>query len=404
MQERDFAKTTKGMNRMNRLSIYVLALGVFLTATSELVVSGILHTIATDLNTSIALAGQLVTAYSIAFAIGTPLIVSLTSRMGRRKVLVGALAVFILGCIACSSSSDISVLLISRMILGASSGVYLVVAFSAAAKLVPTEKLGSAIGTIILGFSSAMILGVPIGMTITNWLNWHAIFIILGLFSLVVTFVIIRLLPEIEGDEPVSFKQQFKVLGSVVIVSGLILTFFRESGNSILFTYLTPFITDVLHMKASAISIVMLVFGIFGTIGSRLGGYGVDRWGASRIITGSMIIHVAALALLPLFSGSLMIGLVLIALMISSMFVAGPAIQTYFIQQAPQSSNLVLSLNTSIIHLGLASGAGVGGVVINATSTTLYNPWVAGFIVTLGLAAALISFSLGKKRLMTSEG
>ncbi|MGG1553729.1 MFS transporter [Paenibacillus ferrarius] len=389
---------------MNRLSIYVLALGVFLTATSELVVSGILHTIATDLNTSIALAGQLVTAYSIAFAIGTPLIVSLTSRMGRRKVLVGALAVFILGCIACSSSSDISVLLISRMILGASSGVYLVVAFSAAAKLVPTEKLGSAIGTIILGFSSAMILGVPIGMTITNWLNWHAIFIILGLFSLVVTFVIIRLLPEIEGDEPVSFKQQFKVLGSVVIVSGLILTFFRESGNSILFTYLTPFITDVLHMKASAISIVMLVFGIFGTIGSRLGGYGVDRWGASRIITGSMIIHVAALALLPLFSGSLMIGLVLIALMISSMFVAGPAIQTYFIQQAPQSSNLVLSLNTSIIHLGLASGAGVGGVVINATSTTLYNPWVAGFIVTLGLAAALISFSLGKKRLMTSEG
>lgn len=290
--------------------------------------------------------------------------------------------------------------MISRMILGVSSGVYLVVAFGAAAKLVPAKKLGSAIGTIVLGFSSAMILGVPIGIAITNWMSWHAIFMILGLFSLLITFVILRLLPEIEGDEPVSFQQQFKVLGSLVIVSGLFLTFFRESGNSILFTYLTPFITDILHMKASNISIIMLVFGIFGTIGSRLGGYGVDRWGASRIITFSIIIHVATLALLPLFSGSLVIGLVLIALMIASMFVAGPAVQTYFIQQAPQSSNLVLSLNTSIVHLGLASGAGVGGVMINVTSTTLYNPWIACLIVTLGLVAAIVSFSLGKKRLI----
>ncbi|MFD0681243.1 MULTISPECIES: MFS transporter [unclassified Paenibacillus] len=383
---------------MNRLSIYILALGVFLTATAELVVSGILHIIAKDLNTTIALAGQLITAYSLAFAIGTPIIVSLTSRMGRRKVLVGSLAVFILGCIACSASSNLTILMASRMILGGSSGVYLVVAFGAAAKLVPAEKLGSAISTIVLGFSSAMILGVPIGIAITSWMSWHAIFMVLGLFSLIITLVILRLLPEIEGDEPISFQQQFKVLGSLVIISGLFLTFFRESGNSILFTYLTPFITDTLHMKASNISIIMLVFGIFGAIGSRVGGYGVDRWGVSRIITFSTIVQVATLALLPLFSESLGIGLGLIALMISSMFVAGPAIQTYFIQQAPQSSNLVLSLNTSIVHLGLAAGAGAGGVMINVTSTTLYNPWMACFIVTLGLVAAFVSFSLGKKQ------
>lgn len=225
---------------MNRLSISVLALGVFVTATAELVVSGILRMIAEDLNVSIALAGQLVTAYSLAFAIGTPVIVSLTSRMERRKVMVGSLVAFILGCLACSVSSDITILMISRMLLGVSSGVYLVVAFGTAAKIVPAEKLGSAIGTIVLGFSSAMILGVPIGIVITKWLNWHAIFMILGLLCLLITLVVMRRLSEIEGDEPVSFRQQFKVLGSVVIVSGLLLTFFRESGNSVLFTYLTP--------------------------------------------------------------------------------------------------------------------------------------------------------------------
>ncbi|QMV42024.1 MFS transporter [Cohnella cholangitidis] len=382
---------------MNRLSIYVLALGVFVTATAELVVSGILRMIAEDLNVSIALAGQLVTAYSLAFAVGTPIIVSLTSRMERRKVLVGSLVAFILGCLACSVSSDITVLMISRMLLGVSSGVYLVVAFGTAAKIVPAEKLGGAIGTIVLGFSSAMILGVPIGIVITKWLNWHAIFMILGLLSLLITLVVMRRLPEIEGDEPVTYRQQFKVLGSAVIVSGLLLTFFRESGNSVLFTYLTPYITDILQMKASNISVVMLVFGIFGAVGARLGGYGVDRWGASRLIAFSIIVHAATLALLPLFSEFLGVGLALIALMIFSMFVAGPAIQTYFIQQAPRSANLVLSINTSIIHLGLAAGAGAGGAMINAAATPQYNPWLACVVVLLGLASAIVSFSSGRK-------
>ncbi|UUZ85740.1 MFS transporter [Paenibacillus sp. P26] len=264
---------------MNRLTVYVLALGVFLTATSELVISGILPVIAHDLNISIAIAGQLITAYSLAFAIGTPIMVSLTSRMGRRKVLTGSLAVFILGRLVAFLSSNISILMFSRVILGVSAGVYLVVAFGAASKLVPAEKLGRAVGTIVLGFSTAMILGVPIGIVLSGWLGWQSIFLSLGLLSLPVTAVIFRLLPEMEGDAPVPFRQQFKVLGSMVIVSGLLLTFFRESGNSVLFTYLTAFIKDVFHLEASDISIIMLLFGILGAFGSRLGGYGVDRWG-----------------------------------------------------------------------------------------------------------------------------
>ncbi|WP_134686056.1 MFS transporter [Brevibacillus migulae] len=386
------------MNQVNRLAIYLLTLGVFITATSELVVSGILHVIAKHFAISIALAGQLISTYSIAFAIGTPILVSLTSRMERRNVLIGSLMMFMLGCLVSFSSSDISILMVSRVILGVSSGVYLVVAFGTVAKLVPPEKLGSAISTIVLGFSSALILGVPIGIAITTWLSWQAIFITLGLLSLVITFVIYRFLPKIDGDAPVSFQQQLKVLGSFVIVSGLFLTFFRESGNSILITYLTPFIKDILHLNASHLSMIMLVLGIVGTIGSRIGGYGVDKWGAERMITVSIVVNVSALALLPLFSDHFVLGVLLICVTLFSMFVTGPAIQTYFIQQAPQSSNLILSLNTSIIHLGLAAGAGMGGIMVNVTSTPLYNPWMGSFMVTLGLVAAIVSFSFGKKQ------
>ncbi|WP_321575609.1 MFS transporter [Paenibacillus guangzhouensis] len=148
----------------------------------------------------------------------------------------------------------------------------------------------------------------------------------------------------------------------------------------------------------------MLMLGIFGAIGSRLGGYGVDRWGASRVITASVALHVVALALLPLFSGMKFMGLFLIVIIVFAMFLAGPAIQTYFIQQAPHSSNLVLSLNTSIIHFGLAAGAGAGGALVSSTSTVLYNPWLASIVVSLGLAAAIVSFYVrGKREVQTTS-
>ncbi|MCR8643766.1 MFS transporter [Paenibacillus sp. N1-5-1-14] len=248
---------------MNRFVIYILALGVFLTATSELVISGILNVISQDLNISLALSGQLVTVYSLSFAIGTPILISLTSRVSRTKLMLTSLLVFVFGSLIAFFSHNVELLMLSRIILGISSGVYIVVVFGVAAKLVPAEKVGSAVGTIVLGFSTSMIFGVPIGIMITNWLNWQAIFMILSVATLIITFVIIRLVPEVKGDEPVSFWAQFKVLGSLVIVSGLFITFFKETGNSVMMTYLIPYMQSILGVKASYASIMMLIFGIF---------------------------------------------------------------------------------------------------------------------------------------------
>jgi DHA1 family putative efflux transporter-like MFS transporter len=382
---------------MNRLAIYVIAIGVFLTATSELVISGIVDIISEDLHISLALAGQLVTVYSLSFAIGTPIVISLTARIGRKKMLLGTLGLFVVGSLLAFISPSLLLLMASRVLLGVSAGVYLVVAFGATARLVPPDKLGGAISTIILGFSVAMIIGVPIGIILSDWMNWHAIFAILGLLTLAVAYFIYRLVPDIEGDAPVSFLKQFKVMGSVVIVSGLFISFFKESGNSAWFTYIIPYMQDELRINPSYSSIIMLVLGLFGAIGSRLGGYGVDRFGAFRMIVASISVHFAVFALLPLFAASTAAALLLVALMVLAMFASGPAIQSYFIQSAPGSSNLVLSLNTSIIHLGLAAGAGGGGAWINGSTSLHSLPWLAGGLLFLGLAAATVSSRYGRK-------
>ncbi|MCM3703902.1 MFS transporter [Paenibacillus macerans] len=385
------------MNKL-KLAIYMLTIGVFLTATSELIVSGIIGTISEDLGVSLALAGQLVTVYSLSFAIGTPVIISLTSRLSRKHMLLASLAVFISGCLAAWMSPNMAVLMISRVILGVSSGVFLVVVFGATAKIVPPDKIGSAIGTVVLGFSSAMILGIPLGMAIAEWLNWRAIFLILALLSVAVAYLIYKLAPGMEGDAAVPFFRQFKVLGSAVIVSGLLITLFRESGNNLLLTYVIPFMQNILALPVSYSSFVMLLLGIVGAIGSRLGGYCIDRWGASRVLLAGLAIHAVTISMLPLWAGRTIPGIVFLSLMVMAMFATGTAIQSYFIARAPQSSNLVLSINTSITHLGLALGAGGGGLVLESAGTLFYHPWLGGLLIGLGLVAASVSIAWGRKK------
>jgi DHA1 family putative efflux transporter-like MFS transporter len=382
---------------MNRIVIYILTIAVFFTATSELVVAGILNILADQMQVSVALAGQLITAYSLAFAIGTPIVVSLTARMGRKKLLLLAMLLFIAGNLTSFLSFSFTLLLISRLILGVSSGVLLVAAFSAAAKMVTPEKIGSAIGTIILGFSTAMILGVPIGIALTDMFSWRVIFLFLAAGSIVILIGMALLLPKIEGDAPVPFSKQFTVLANPVILSALLLVLLREAGNSIMFTYLTSFLDSILHRSVSSTMFIMLAFGIAGAIGSRLGGSAVDKWGSVRIMVISMIAHVFTLALLPLTIHSFPVSITLLSLWVMSMFIMGPATQTYFIEKAPQSSNLIISLNTSVTQIGLAIGAGVGGMAVTWNESVLYNPWIASAALFLAFIAAIISFQKSKK-------
>ncbi|WP_020616202.1 MFS transporter [Paenibacillus daejeonensis] len=379
------------MNQMKPI-LFLLTLGVFLTATSELIVTGVIGGIAADLNISLALAGQLVTVFSLSFAIGTPIVVSITSRWDRKTVLISAGVVFTIGCLTAWVSPSMDVLIASRIVLGISSGVFLVVSFGVVAKIMPPERLGHAVSMLILGFSSAMVIGIPIGIFIADWLSWREIFLFLCVSSAGTIYAIYRLLPAVGSEAPVPFLKQFKVFGRGIIITGLLITLFREWGNNVLFAYLIPFMQTILDLPPAYSSVTMLVLGIAGAAGARFGGYAVDRWGATSTMIGGLILHIGSIILMPLWTGSVFPGLVLIGLMVISMFTTGPAIQSFFIQQASGATGIVLSINTSFTHIGLAAGAATGGLLLQSSATLLYHPYLAGALVGLGLLAAIVGF------------
>ncbi|SHE71660.1 MFS transporter, DHA1 family, putative efflux transporter [Seinonella peptonophila] len=382
---------------MKNSSIYLLALGAFITGTSEMIVAGIVDLIAHDLRVSIALAGQLVTAFSLAFAIGTPIVITISSRWERKKVLLGTLVVFIIGNLFTVIGSNITVIMLARILLGISFGAFSIIAFSVASRLTTSDKIGRAISTIALGISTSLVIGVPIGVSVGSMFGWRTIFGLLGVITVFLMIVIARFIPSLPGEEPLPIKQQLSILKNPKIVGGLLIFFFLISGYGASYTYLAPFLQETVNINTSTISISMFILGIFAMIGTRLSGYGADHWGAVKIITFSLLIHIISLMILPILSVTVVAVVVIMAIWVGAANSTFPALQTYFIQQTPQSADLALSLSSSVAQLGLALGAGAGGLVINATKSVYYNPWVSSLIVMIALVVAWITFSMKAK-------
>lgn len=383
------------MNKKLNLNIFLLALGAFVTGTAEFVVSGILEIISVDLDITIALAGQLITVYSLSYAIGALVLVMLTATFERKKVLLYSIFTFILGNIIACFSYDYALLMISRVIMAMSGGLYIVVATNYAAQISTPEKRGGAIATVITGFTVSLVLGVPIGTYLAAYVDWRYIFLIIAFITVLILYFLYKRLPWIKGNTPLPFKQQIQIIKDKRLFTGLLTTVFWILGYTMVFAYISPLLGTTAGLSIEMISVVLFVLGTFAFIGSRFGGYAVDKWGPNRTISISLFIHAMALFSLT-FTTQSTIG-VFITVMVwgAATWTTTPAKQFYLISLKPDSSETILSFNTALMNVGMTLGAAFGGIIIQYISI-LYLSWISGLFVVLALIFITCSFHLNK--------
>ncbi|MBW7477171.1 MFS transporter [Paenibacillus oenotherae] len=379
----------------NQWKIYMLAIVSFLVGTSEFIIAGILDKVATDVGVSVSAAGQLITVFSLAYAFGTPLIMAATARLERRKLLLYALFVFVIGNAIAIALPGFGFLISSRVVLALSTGVFVVTALTVASKLAPPDKQGSAIATLVMGFSTALIIGVPIGRVISAAYNWKVIFGGIGVLGLLAMLAIWFTIPQTDGEEPVPVRKQLALLKEPKILIALSVTFFWIAGYAIVYTYISPFLLTVTGMSEKAVSAGLFAFGIASLIGSKLGGFGTDKWGVPRTLIGGMLLHAITLILLSLAAHSAVIVFPLLMLWAFSAWSSGPTQQYHLITLAPEASGIMLSLNSSVLQLAMAAGAGIGGIIVgNAPLASI--SWIGAASVVA--AAAIAAASLGLLR------
>jgi DHA1 family putative efflux transporter-like MFS transporter len=375
----------------------MLAVVSFLVGTSEFIIAGILDKVAVSIGVSVSVAGQLITVFSLAYAFGTPLLMAVTARLERRNLLLYSLGVFIIGNGIAVALPGFGFLIGSRIILALSTGVFVVTALTVASKIAPPEKQGSAIATLVMGFSTALIIGVPLGRVVASVYDWKMIFGGIGVLGLIAMLVIYIVIPRTNGEEPVPFLQQLALLKERRIIVVLSVTFFWIFGYSIAYTYISPFLLMVTGMSEKGVSIGLFAFGIASLIGSKFGGYSTDKWGVPRTLLGGMLLHATTLILLSLAAHSPTLVLPLLMLWAFSAWSSGPTQQYHLITLAPGASGIMLSLNSSVLQLAMAAGAGIGGVVVEQASLASIS-WIGAAGVAIAAGTVAVSFGLSRSR------
>ncbi|QAR53396.1 MFS transporter [Bacillus altitudinis] len=373
----------------NKTVVYLLALAAFLIGTIEYIITGIIQMVADDLQVTTSAAGLLVTSLALSAAIGAPIVIALTINIDRRKILSWMLIIFTLSNIITSVSHSFEMVLMTRVLQGISGGTAIVVAMAVATRLVEREKRGTAIGIILMGLSSSLVLGVPIGTFLSSMIGWKALFAAIGVITLIPLIVVYRRIPSMKEQEPVTLRMQLSILKDKRKLLAVAVTLFYVGGYSTLFTYLTPFLQKSANLSITEISGILLLAGICSFLGSSLGGMAADKKGPIFTIFSGIILQIMMLMLLAFVTGNLVVMVAVIMIWMIATWSTSPAQQLYLVTLVPKSPDIALSVNTSFIQFGFALGSGVGGIVLNGTSV-LNLSWLSAGTVFLALLMTIL--------------
>ena len=382
------------------LALWALTISAFAVGTTEFVIVGLIPTIAEDLGVSLPSAGLLVSLYALGVTIGAPVLTALASKLPRKTLLLALLTLFIAGNAFAAFAPGYGSLIAARFITGLAHGVFFAIASTIATDLVDREKESSAIATVFLGLTVALVTGVPFGTWIGQTFGWQSTFlgvVGLGLVGLIASAALVP--NNLRRNAAPSLKAQMQVLTSPRLLLVYLITAVGYGGNFIAFTYLAPMLTDVTGLSAGAVSLVILLYGASVAAGNILGGKLADRTGPVPALTIIFAGLAASLAALGAALASPVAAIAVVAVWGGFAFANVPPLQSYTVaiarEVAPGAVDVASGLNIGAFNLGIAVGAWAGGLVVEGMGLAA-TPFIGAAVVLAGIALVRLSGALAK--------
>ncbi|MBI3348084.1 MAG: MFS transporter [Burkholderiales bacterium] len=383
------------------MAIYALTIGAFGIGTTEFVIMGLLLQLASDLQVSVPTAGLLISGYALGVFVGAPLLTASLSKVPRKTALLALMAIFTLGNLACALAPSYAVLMIARVVTSLAHGTFFGVGAVVAASLVSPDRKAAAISTMFTGLTVATLLGVPAGSWLGLHFGWRSTFWAVCVIGLVATAVIALFVSAREAGcgSGVSLREELKVLGRVHVLLGLTATVFGFAGVFAVFTYIQPLLMQVTGFAESAVSAILLIFGVGMVLGNIIGGRLTDR-APVRMLLGSLTALALVLALMGFAMGHRVAAVLFVGLLGTGAFATVSPLQLRVLNQAQGAGqSMASSLNIAAFNLGNALGAWLGGIVIESGPGLASLPWVAAVLTLGGLAVA--GYSVWRERSAT---
>jgi predicted MFS family arabinose efflux permease len=376
---------TQTSDRRGWLGVLSVALGSFVLVLSEFLPIGLLPSIADDLHVSIATAGSMVVATGLAGAVAAPVVTVLTSRLDRRVVLWSLTVLLIVADVAGALAPSFGVLVAARVLLGIGIGGFWAIGAGIAGRLVAAPSVIRATSFITAGVSVATVVSLPLGAFVASVSTWRVAFLIGAVLGAIALVGQLAMLPKI----PSLSRVLFSTLGGLLTIPrarvGLLGSAFVFVAQFAAYTFVAPYLEDVVRIGADTVTLALLVFGVAGIIGNFVAGTTLSRNLLGTLGVAKFVLAGAVIAL-PFLAWSVPGVFVLLAVWGLVWGALPLGMQTWMASAAPSASESSLALFVTTIQLSIAAGSIVGGVA------------VAGLSGVIAVIGAVLLIALGVQR------
>ena len=347
--------------------LYLFALVNLVIGTGAFVIAGILKPIADDLQVSIPATGQAMTTYALATALFVPIALVLTGKLSRKRAMQLSLTLFTLGNMVCAFATSLPILLAGRVLMGIGA-MFTPLAAGLAVTMVEPARRGKALALVFLGVSLAYVVGLPLGAWLGFKYGWHVPIIAIAVASFVALLAITVLVPEDITGPAADFDGLGLVVRSAEIRSTLLVTLLYFVAIFCVFSYIGPVQQALNPMSPEKLSITLAMFGLSGVVGTLLGGWANDYFGALPTLRVQISVLATSMIVLPFTQGNYALTLAAFIIWGVAGFGMMAPQQSRLATASPANAPLLLSLNTSMLYFGTAAGAALGGVFVGAVA------------------------------------